>query len=389
MWVAVFRAGTWTDSAGRTRTWTEQDLERIAASYDPSRHEAPVVVGHPRDNAPAYGWVEALERRGDMLWAKLKDLTSEFVEWLQKRLYKKRSISLYPDGSLRHVGFLGAAPPAVKGLPDPAFREDSRDHVQIDMEEVVAVKLHERGFREAMRRIRAGEVELEASWSLSAAEENAMLGDPPDWETYGSWHLGVDPEASEDTKAHWKYPYGKRGKVYRSALTAIRQRAGQHGAEAIFEAAGKLLQAIDKEADMHEELERLRQAVEAERAAREEAERRSAEASRALRRLEIQSFCDALVRDNKIPPAFLDMGLTDFLAALDDATEMAFAEEKMSPAAWFRRFLEKLPEVVPLGAHFTEGKAQDPGDAERALGMKIARVGHTMVRRDTEEGSDG
>lgn len=125
-WIAVFRAGKQTDSNGNERVWTEADLDHIVASYDPKNHEAPVVIGHPKDNAPAWGWVEALKREGDTLFAKPKDLVSEFVEMLKKKMFKKRSISLYPDGTLRHIGFLGAMPPAVKGLPDIAFNDADR-----------------------------------------------------------------------------------------------------------------------------------------------------------------------------------------------------------------------------------------------------------------------
>jgi len=123
MWIPIFKVGTWTDSAGRTRTWTEEDLDRIVEQYDPAEHEAPVVIGHPKHNAPAWGWVEALKREGGVLYAKLKDLVPEFVEMVRKGLFKKRSIALYPDLRLRHIGFLGAMPPAVKGLPDVAFEE--------------------------------------------------------------------------------------------------------------------------------------------------------------------------------------------------------------------------------------------------------------------------
>jgi hypothetical protein len=42
----------------------------------------------------------------------------EFADMVRKGLFKKRSAAFYPDGRLRHVGFLGAMPPAVKGLPD-------------------------------------------------------------------------------------------------------------------------------------------------------------------------------------------------------------------------------------------------------------------------------
>lgn len=80
---------------------------------------------------------------------------------------------------------------------------------------------------------------------MTAEEENALLDDPPDWEAYGRWHLGRREEASAETKTGWAYPYGKAGKVFRAALIAIRQRAGQQGHSDIFEAAGRLLERID------------------------------------------------------------------------------------------------------------------------------------------------
>lgn len=120
--VEVFRAGDHTDSAGRRRTFSEADLDKIAA-YDPATHEAPVVIGHPEHNAPAFGWVERLYREGPVLKADFKDVAPEFANLVKAGRFKKRSISLYPDGSLRHVGFLGAVPPAIKGLRDVAFAE--------------------------------------------------------------------------------------------------------------------------------------------------------------------------------------------------------------------------------------------------------------------------
>lgn len=123
-WIEVFRAGTHTDAAGNEREWTEADLDAIAAGYDPARHEAPVVIGHPADNGPAFGWVEGLKRDGATLLAKLKDVVPEFADMVRKGLYKKRSIALYPDLTLRHLGFLGAQPPAVKGLADIKFKDD-------------------------------------------------------------------------------------------------------------------------------------------------------------------------------------------------------------------------------------------------------------------------
>ena len=47
------------------------------------------------------------------------------VDAVQAGAYKKVSIALYPDGLLRHVGLLGATPPAVKGLTPVRFAEET------------------------------------------------------------------------------------------------------------------------------------------------------------------------------------------------------------------------------------------------------------------------
>jgi hypothetical protein len=149
-WFAIFKTGKHTDSKGNTKEWTEVDLDNIVKKYDPQKHEAPIVIGHPETNAPAFGWIDKLKRVGDTLYALPKQLASEFVELVQKGAFKKRSISLYPDGSLRHVGFLGAAAPAVKGLPDVEFSGDenvqtleTENFNDIDEEDEILKKIKE------------------------------------------------------------------------------------------------------------------------------------------------------------------------------------------------------------------------------------------------------
>lgn len=120
-WMEVFAAGEHVSTSGAKRKWTVADLQHMADAYDPEKHEAPMVVGHPADNDPAYGWVKALRVDGTKLLALPGQVAPEFAEWVKSGRYKKRSISIYPDGTLRHVGFLGAKPPAVKGLRDIEF----------------------------------------------------------------------------------------------------------------------------------------------------------------------------------------------------------------------------------------------------------------------------
>jgi uncharacterized protein len=114
----------------------------------------------------------------------------------------------------------------------------------------MSVSLNNAGKSHAMALINSGKVDKDSSWSMSADDENKILGDN-NWAEYAKWFMGVDKSANKETKAYYHYPFGKNGKVYRSALTAIRHRAGQQGADDIFKAAGSMLEKIDgkKEGD--------------------------------------------------------------------------------------------------------------------------------------------
>ncbi|MEW5804928.1 MAG: phage protease [bacterium] len=95
--------------------------------------------------------------------------------------------------------------------------------------------------------ISQGKVDLDSPWSMSPEDENKLLGNPPDWEKYSLWFFIQDSfRQSVQTKEAYKYPYGKNGKVYRSALIAIRQRAGQEELQKVFDVAGELLDLIDR-----------------------------------------------------------------------------------------------------------------------------------------------
>jgi hypothetical protein len=121
-WVPIFRGGKQIDSQGREHDG-DALIEKAMAKFNAAVHEPSAVIGHPADNAPAYGWVADLKKEGDLLLAKFRQVQPEFASMVGQGLFKKRFAAFYPDGSLRHVGFLGAAPPAVKGLPDVAFTE--------------------------------------------------------------------------------------------------------------------------------------------------------------------------------------------------------------------------------------------------------------------------
>lgn len=122
-WIEIFKIGDHTDSSGNRQFWDQSDLDTIVDNYNPQVREAPLVIGHPKTDDPAYGWVEKLKRVGPVLLAKFKQVEPGFAEKVKNGRYKKRSISLLPGNTLRHVGFLGAATPAVEGLADFASME--------------------------------------------------------------------------------------------------------------------------------------------------------------------------------------------------------------------------------------------------------------------------
>ena len=136
----IFKVGTHTSDKGVTKDYSLDDLNFIAKSYNPQEDEAPIVIGHPVDNSPAYGWISSLEVTEDgrlVAEAPEDKLQKDFLSAVQEGIYKKRSISLTPEGKLRHVGFLGGAAPAVKGLADIQFSQPSSTLIEFDINEVV------------------------------------------------------------------------------------------------------------------------------------------------------------------------------------------------------------------------------------------------------------
>lgn len=66
--IEVFRPGTFGPMQGGALTFSADDLRAAADAYDPQGAPAPVVIGHPATDAPAFGWVAGLRfssRRGN------------------------------------------------------------------------------------------------------------------------------------------------------------------------------------------------------------------------------------------------------------------------------------------------------------------------------------
>jgi hypothetical protein len=113
---------------------------------------------------------------------------------------------------------------------------------------VPTYRINEDGVAQARKLIDAGSFDDETEWSdaaPSAADENAVI-EKHGYAGYGAWHLALDPDASEDTKKRYAFPYGDFTTVNRAALIHGKQRAAQNDHAEIERAADDLLQRLDE-----------------------------------------------------------------------------------------------------------------------------------------------
>jgi hypothetical protein len=130
--IHISKPGKVTSAEGVEVDITPQVLAEVAETYDASKFEAQLVIGHPRMEAPSFGGIRALSFGSAGLEAEA-DPTDDAKDLVAKRHYKAVSASFYTPTApnnptpgkwhLRHVGLLGAVPPAVKGLRALSFAE--------------------------------------------------------------------------------------------------------------------------------------------------------------------------------------------------------------------------------------------------------------------------
>jgi hypothetical protein len=97
--------------------------------------------------------------------------------------------------------------------------------------------------------IRAGKAvsDQRDDWSEhqpTAAQENEFI-EEHGWNEYAKWHLGVDEDHGEETKARYTFPYGDFKKAHRCALLAAESRAGQYKYDDIEQAAHRLHELME------------------------------------------------------------------------------------------------------------------------------------------------
>ena len=299
--IEIFRGGTHTDMRGTTLAFGESEIVGIAAAYDPALSEAPIVIGHPRTDAPAYGWVKALSARGDRLYAEPDQVDAAFAELVESGRYKKVSACFYRPAApanpkpgayyLRHVGFLGAQPPAVKGLAPVEFA----DHESVSLLSRVLSLF--RGVRDYI-------VERDGTEKADAVIPNGVLESMKEQATVAL----VLPPVPEPA----------------------------YSEENVMPDDKKTVPPVQPVASPEDLARRV-----------SELEAREVAFAERQRRAEAETVVTAAVWEGRLTPAQSE-GLAAFMASLSESDTIAFSEggKELSPVAFMKTFLSRLPVQV-------------------------------------------
>lgn len=332
----IFKPGRHTAMSGATLQFSEATLKAAALAYDPARHEAPLVVGHPRHDLPAYGWVQSLQYSDGAdghepgLYALPAQVNPDFADMVAAGAFKKISASFYaPDAPnnpapgqyyLRHVGFLGAQAPAVKGLQPPKIVNYS------DAEAGV---------------LTFGE------WD---DVDNASL-----WRGLRDWFIGKFGQAEADTVI----PGYKVQSLEQGAQDELREAQAESPPEAvgISPAASAFADPAFPSPEPPATSEE-KSALEAENA------RLRAELARQRQAAVHQdhiAFCEGLVSQG-FAPAWREftVAMLDHFAA--EPLEFGEGDERKPMLDTFKSFLKGLPPAVRLGEQVTSGQGAETVD---------------------------
>ena len=316
--------------------FSEVDLAATAAAYDPAKHEAPIVIGHPRTDAPAYGWIKRLSA-AQGLEAEPHQVDPAFAELVAAGRYKKISASFFqPDSPqnpvpgtyyLRHVGFLGAQPPAVKGLRSPEFAEGEQGVIEFaDWSDVQNASL--------WRRLRDFII---AQFGLEKADSVI-----PDYAV-----------ANLETEARTENTDEAVPAVSATAFSAPREEGDDMSAE---------------EKARLEALEAENKRLKDEAAAR----------SRAALHASHLAFCEGLVTQGRLTPASLNLTVATLDHLADTPVDFGEGDGKKPLVDVFREFLAGQPKQIEFG-EISADKTAAAASVEFA-----APAGYTVDARQLE-----
>jgi hypothetical protein len=327
----IFKPGRHTAMSGATLSFSESDLAATAHAYDPALHEAPIVVGHPQVDGPAYGWVKSLAVGDGVLSAEPNQVDPAFAEMVAAGRFKKISASFYLPHSennpvpgvhyLRHVGFLGAQAPAVKGLKNASFAASEKGFVEFgDMDDLTNAS--------TWRSLR--------DWMISKFGLDEADKAVPGFGVDNLQASAAQPEPDESAGANAAYAESQRSARRHAAQQEIdmdeKDKAEQKVREDKLTAENKRLAGENAQFAERDKVVKAQEAT--------------------ARRAGIVSYVEGLVSEGRALPVNKE-GLISLLAGLPAESNVEFGEGenavKQTQLVWLKSYLAAQPKLVAFG----------------------------------------
>jgi hypothetical protein len=319
-WWQLFKTGNHVSRSGEEFNADKQKIDAIinaTINHEYANNEIPICIGHKREDSPKWGAFkkDAFKRSGEYLVGRYDYLVTEFAEYINRKMFDKVSIALYPDLAIKHVAILGVQAPAIKDLGPVELNEladDNKTYMEIEFNE-------------------PGEYEKSAGWFSEAAliirEIKKILADK------------CEPGAS----------------LNNLNLPRLLESAAKYFLE------NKTIKI--KEYSMPEKTTELAPQEFSEKLS--EYEKEIAALKGKILESEIKEFCESPVMVRKITPGLYPHVKQVYTDLSSDSSEIEFSEGegenkkiiKTTLLGSFRKILAALPDSVEFSEHATKEKA--------------------------------
>jgi hypothetical protein len=308
-------------------TFKGKELSEIASTYNPDVYEAPILIGHVSDykgktQIPAFGWVGKVKIVGDHLKLVVSQFSEQLKEFIQQGFYKKVSAAFFqPDDPnnptpgkwhLHHLAFLGGTPPAVKGLEGIAFAEFPSAGIEFaEIDTNISVDaIEEVGIEDTIK-------DLEESCATFISKIQESLTGDIDYDTKKDRcqlaAFDLTTEISNTLNMQWMFNEKLENiEEHQEQETEMSEKKSIKNA--IIEMAQSIInkrkesnvdakKEQDYQAKIAEQETKLKEFAEKERTANEAKLQAEKTAAEEVKRVEIKTFCDTAVSENRMSPA--------------------------------------------------------------------------------------
>lgn len=352
----------------------EADIDEILNNFDSNYHEPPVTIGHPEENEPVLGKVEKIYKDGKKMLADLKVLP-DFLDMLQKGIFKERSISVYKDFEgtgkkvLRHLGFVPI--PRIKGMEQATFSDSKGGYDVIEFSDQTDWKFSRIAdvlsilrdyFIETLGREEADK--LISTWTIDDIKAKIDEADAQE--------VGFSELLKKDFK-EISMPNDKGTVQYSedqlNALVnaAVKEALGAQEVKYVDEKETLELKFAEEKKGFEEQIATLQSNLEAEKKKSTDFSERIETLEGEKVKLTVENFCDSMVKEGKMLPAEKDNEVLNLSELSEDRRNATMT------------LIKAREPMVKLGGH-------PGGDDTTDYSENPAKGGKEKELRDKEKG---